>query len=174
MQAEFGIHTYDEITYDMACSASGGTKCPPVTTNGYIDVRSCITSVEHMQACLEVYTNASVAENVLVVSLGDEIGVSDPNPNHTTPAAFAAWCTAQGHAGKPGCGGAVDTALGSAKGDVTTNGHYYYSLRFTHDMGILRYKQLTDKIKSMLPNALVGANYSPTGYVRTRAIPTTR
>ena len=27
---------------------------------------------------------------------------SDPNPNATLPAEFAAWCTAKGHAGKPG------------------------------------------------------------------------
>ena len=47
---------------------------------------------------------------------------------------------------------------------MQTNGHYYYSLRFIHDTGIARYKTLTDKIRSILPRALVGANYSPTGY----------
>jgi hypothetical protein len=30
--------------------------------------------------------------------------------------------------------------------------------------GIARYKAITDTIKSILPRALVGANYSPTGY----------
>eukprot|EP01051_Picozoa_sp_SAG22_P002602 SAG22_NODE_118_length_19263_cov_16.155813_14_plen_104_part_00 len=39
-----------------------------------------------------------------------------------------------------------------------------YSRRFTNDVGIARYKRLTDLIKSKLPRALVGANYSPTGY----------
>jgi hypothetical protein len=58
----------------------------------------------------------------------------------------------------------ADTKIASAKGDATSNGHYYYSRRFTNDVGIARYKRLTDLIKSKLPRALVGANYSPTGY----------
>ena len=36
--------------------------------------------------------------------------------------------------------------------------------RFLNDAGIARYKAITDVIKSVLPRALVGANYSPTGY----------
>jgi hypothetical protein len=160
MQKMFGITTYDMPVCTPTTPV--GTAC--TTDKGYIDIRGCIGSPDAIEKCLEVYVNASTADGILVVSLGDEIGVYDPNPNNTLPDKFAAWCTAQGHAGKPGCGGVVDTSIASAKGDATSNGHYYYSLRFTHDAGIARYKALTDKIKSMLPRALVGANYSPTGY----------
>ena len=102
---------------------------------------------------------------MLVVSLGDEIGVSDSNPNNTNAAAFTKWCEAEGHTGKPGCAGTPDPKLTSVTaGDATSSGMFYYANRFLHDVGIARYKALTDLIKSVLPRALVGANYSPTGY----------
>lgn len=126
---------------DMIGMTTYGTDLT-TTRKGYVDVRGCITSEAAMLKCLEVYVNASTTDNILVVSLGDEIGVSDPNPNNTNAAMFAAWCTAEGHTGKPGCGGVADTKISSAKGDATTNGHYYYSLRFMHDAGIARYKKL--------------------------------
>ena len=131
----------------------------------YIDLRGSIKDPETMLAALQPFVNASTTNDVLVVSLGDEIGVSDSNPNHTNAAAFAAWCTAEGHTGKPGCAGTPDPHLTSVKpGDITSSGMFYYANRFLHDVGIARYKAITDVIKSVLPRALVGANYSPTGY----------
>ena len=65
----------------------------------YIDLRGSIGSTELMREALQAYVNASTTDDVLVVSLGDEIGVSDPNPNNTNADAFAKWCTAEGHTG---------------------------------------------------------------------------
>ena len=61
MQDLYGITTYGT---DLA-----------TTDKGYVDIRGCIGSLEAMEKCLEVYENASTTDNVLVVSLGDEIGV---------------------------------------------------------------------------------------------------
>jgi hypothetical protein len=115
MQDMFGITTYSM----PACTDSlpAGTTC--TNDKMYIDIRGCIASPEAIEKCLQVYVNESTTDAILVVSLGDEISVVDPNPNNTLPDKFAAWCTAEGHAGKPGCGGTVDTAIASAKGDAT-------------------------------------------------------
>jgi hypothetical protein len=171
VQQMFGVTEYGLLGY------GGGPKAPPVydpvqvplgdprRNKAYIDLRTCINSVEHMKQCLQPFVNASTTADVLVVSLGDEIGVSDPNPNNTNAAAFTKWCAAEGHTGKPGCAGTPDPKLASVTlGDVVSSGLYYYSNRFLHDAGIARYKALTDTITSILPRALVGANYSPTGY----------
>lgn len=160
----FSITTTDLLDSTGHFVTDPKTQQPLATDKAYIDVRGCIGSLDAMEKCLQVYVNASTQDEILIVSLGDEIGVSDSNPNHTSPAKFAEWCEEQGHTGKPGCGGTVDIKLASAKGDAVSNGRYYYSNRFVHDVGIERYKGITDLIKSMLPRALVGANYSPTGY----------
>lgn len=71
----------------------------PRRNKAYIDLRGSIGSPELMLEALQPYVNASTTDNVLVVSLGDEIGVSDPNPNNTNAAAYANWCAAEGHTG---------------------------------------------------------------------------
>ena len=164
MSAMFGINPVGGgVGTALGIDPTTGQWSPDGTPNqmGYVDRRGCIKSPEAMELCLQPFVNASTTEDILVVDLGDEITVADPNPNHTTPAKFAAWCSANGHAGKPGCGGTVNASIASAKGDLASNAHYYFSTLFTQDVGIARYKALTQTIQSILPRAVIGANFSP-------------
>jgi len=104
-------------------------------------------------------------QNVAVVSLGDEIGLPEPDAAAAT-AGFAAFLKAQGVTPAQ-----VDPAAGGDWGKIAYNGDsalpetnpglYYWSVRYRHAYGIQAMKQQTDVLRRYLPNAGVGANFSP-------------
>ena len=57
-----------------------------------------------------------------------------------------------------GAGCSINTSIAAA---VQTPERYYHSTRFLHDMSIWAYSVWTDVITDRLPNALIGANFSP-------------
>jgi hypothetical protein len=129
---------------------------------GNIDVRHLPTNM------LEDYCKKLKAEgkadNVAVVSLGDEIGLEGaPAGDH---AGFRAWLKGQGL--KPSD---VDPAAGDSWDKVKyspdakpANGPsplYYYSKVYGYRYGIRQLKERTDILHRNLPNAAIGANFSP-------------
>jgi hypothetical protein len=117
--------------------------------------------------------SAEARKNILVMSLGDEIGLPAPD-GAAAREGFAAFLKAQGLTPKQ-----VDPTAGDdwaklaynpdAKGKAANPGVYYWSRRYRYSYGIQKQKELTDVLRRNLPNAQIGANYSPHhgGYVHT-------
>lgn len=103
--------------------------------------------------------------NLFVMSLGDEIGLPEPNAKAASEG-FVAFLKAQGLTPKQ-----VDAAAGDDWGKVVYNpaaklreanpSLYYWSKRYLYHYGIARMKELTDVLRQNLPNVQVGANFSP-------------
>ncbi|MHB0938650.1 MAG: beta-galactosidase trimerization domain-containing protein, partial [Armatimonadota bacterium] len=103
--------------------------------------------------------------NIAVVSLGDEIGLPVPTKEAATTG-FIAFLQAQGLTPAQ-----VDPAAGDDWSKVVYNtnaklkeanpGVYYWSMRYLYAYGIQAIKAQTDMVRQYLPNAGVGANFSP-------------
>lgn len=128
---------------------------------GYIDVRG--QSPAELESTARRLAAEGRAAGIAVVSLGDEIGLAQPPSD---PAAFHAWAQQQGL--KPSD---LDPAAGDDwsrivySPDAATAERlpalYYYSRRYQHDYGIAQQRALTEALRPHLPNAGIGANYSP-------------
>lgn len=118
----------------------------------YIDVRSVKTEqlVEYCQTKL-----TAKPEDVRVVSLGDEIGLPGPRTDEEK-AGFADWLKRQG--ANPAEIGAYDSTPELRESNP---GRFYWSKRFDYDFGIRKIKERTDILRQQLPNAGIGANFSP-------------
>lgn len=103
--------------------------------------------------------------NIAVVSLGDEIGLPSPDAKAATDG-FIAYLKAQGITADqldPAAGGAWEKIAYNPdeKLKATQPGLYYWSRRFLYHYGIQAIKQQTDVLRRSLPNAGIGANFSP-------------
>ena len=138
---------------DPTAGAAGG--------RGHIDVRSVPT------AKLEAYCRGlgERAKNIAVVSLGDEIGL--PAPSGTAAAErFRTWLKQRRL--KPAD---IDLAAGNDWNKISYStapatrqskpGLYYWSMRYRYHYGIQAIKERTDILARHLPNAGIGANFSP-------------
>jgi len=128
---------------------------------GYTDVRR--KSLKDVEEFCKKLQAEGKAKSMGVVSLGDEIGLARPPAN--SHEAFRAWLKARGM--KPSD---VDPAAGdwakinySPGGQTATAnpGVYYWSRRYMHHYGIQGQKVVTNVLARYLPNAGIGANYSP-------------
>ncbi|MBL8794691.1 MAG: beta-galactosidase trimerization domain-containing protein [Planctomycetia bacterium] len=129
---------------------------------GYIDVRG-VPTPKLEEYCKQLQAKGE-AEKIAVVSLGDEIGLGHPAANDH--AGFRAWLKGKGV--KPAD---LDAAAGddyekltySPKPDTakTKPGLFYYSQLYAYRFGINQLKQRSDILKKHLPNAGIGANFSP-------------
>ncbi len=129
---------------------------------GYIDVRD-VTTDKLADYCKKLQTQGK-ADKIAVVSLGDEIGLAAPPAKDH--AGFRAWLKTQGI--KPG---EVDPAAGNDYDKINFNPAaeiaksnprlYYYSKIYGYRYGIKQLKDRTDILRKYLPNAGIGANFSP-------------
>lgn len=129
-------------------------------TRGYIDVRG-VPTPQLEEHCRKLGDRAA---RVAVVSLGDEISL--PNPSQDQTDSFRAWLRGQGVTAA-----AVDPASGGDWNKVRFDpdpqrqadapGVYYWSHRYRQHFGIQTIKQRTDILRRLLPNAQIGANFSP-------------
>ncbi|MEO2013923.1 MAG: beta-galactosidase trimerization domain-containing protein [Fuerstiella sp.] len=109
--------------------------------------------------------SAADRSKILIMSLGDEIGLPAP-PAQTAKTGFVAFLKTQGLTPSQ-----VDVAAGDDWSKVTYNANanlrtanpsiYYWSKRYRYHYGILAIKQRTDLLRKLLPNAHIGANFSP-------------
>ena len=104
-------------------------------------------------------------EDIYVMSLGDEIGLPQPG-GATVNDGFVAFLKTLGTTPNdvvPGAGGdwskVVYNPADAAK--TATPALYYWSQRYLYAYGIAEMKKLTDVLRKYLPNAHVGANFSP-------------
>ncbi len=138
--------------------ASPGTAARP---RGYIDVRG-LRTLQQLEAACQKYKSQGLADKIAVVSLGDEIGL--PAPPGNDQAGFRAWLQSQGL--KP-----ADVAPGAdtwekityqPKPDPAANPRlFYYARRYQQHYGVARLKERSDLLRRYLPQAGVGANFSP-------------
>jgi len=126
---------------------------------GYLDVRGVATDklAEH---CKKM---GKEAEKIAVVSLGDEIGLSAPPAKDH--AGFRAWLKTQNI--KPADLDPAADSIEKLEYDPrpetakTKPGLYYFSKLYSYRFGIRQLKDRTDILKAHLPNAGIGANFSP-------------
>lgn len=145
----------------FALTSANDTSGRGSRADGYVDVRSVPTAklAEH---CLTKL--ADRANKIGTVSLGDEISL--PRPRGPDAAeGFRAYAKAQGlkpadlH---PGAKNWEDVAYDvSAQTKADRSGLFYWSRRYLHHHGILKIKERADILRKHLPNAGIGANYSP-------------
>jgi len=137
---------------------AAGTAAAP---RGYIDVRGVAT--EHLdEYCRKL---GERAKQIAVVSLGDEISLPEPKGDGAGEA-FRNWLRGQGV-----IPAAIDPAMGGdwskisydpdPKREDSVPGVYYWSRRYLYHYGIQAIKQRTDILRRHLPNAQIGANFSP-------------
>ncbi len=122
---------------------------------GYIDVRGK-NPKQLEELCLKLKAEGR-ADRIAVVSLGDEIGLAAPKANDHE--GFRAWLKERGL--KPAdlrCGDWDKVEYTSEKSRAAL---FYYSALYRHRVGIRAQKALTDVLRRHLPNAGIGANYSP-------------
>ncbi|HJN12947.1 MAG TPA: beta-galactosidase trimerization domain-containing protein [Pirellulaceae bacterium] len=128
---------------------------------GYVDVRGVATP-KLAEYCEKLGDNA---KNIAVVSLGDEIGLPSPRGTEANDG-FRAWLQARGmkpadvrpNAGNDWTKVVFDIDPMSRE---TQPGVFYWSKRFQYHFGIQTIKQRTDILRNHLPNAGIGANFSP-------------
>ena len=133
------------------------------TQNGdgtYIDVRSVPT-----QKLTDYCKNLGARANrIRCVSLGDEIGLPRPN-GKALAAEFIDWLKSRGLQPKDvlpkasNWGAITYNPADAIK--ATQPGIFYWSRRYQNHYGIQAIKQRTDILRKHLPNAGIGANYSP-------------
>lgn len=134
----------------------------PSAPRGYIDVRG--QTPEQLDATGRQLAAENKADKIAVVSLGDEIGLAPPPRGDQT--GFHQWLKSRQLTPAD-----VDPAAGSdwtkiAYNDATeikaSNPRlFYYSNLYRHQYGIDQQKKLTEAIGRHLPNAGIGANFSP-------------
>ncbi len=118
---------------------------------GYADVRSVKT--EQLAAYCREKLGVS-RESMSVVSLGDEIRLPGP-AKQAADADFQAWVQAQGIQ-------AADLTFNlDPAARETDPAAFYWSHRYLYHYGIAKIKERTDILRRELPNAGIGANYSP-------------
>ena len=126
---------------------------------GYVDWRG--QTPAQLKATCEKLTPEQRAA-IRVVSLGDEIGLPSPG-KAAADAEFVPYLQAQGLA--PAEFGAADWGAVAYSPDTklkeTNPALFYWSQRFRYHYGIRQMKALTDVLREYLPNAGIGANFSP-------------
>ncbi|MGB9642552.1 MAG: beta-galactosidase trimerization domain-containing protein, partial [Candidatus Ratteibacteria bacterium] len=102
-------------------------------------------------------------EKIQVVSLGDEIGLPAPDTRSAKEGFVEYLKKHQVNPRDIEPQGNWENIVYNPDPKMKTENPalYYWSKRYQHDYGILAIKQLTDTLRKYLPNAGIGANFSP-------------
>lgn len=102
-------------------------------------------------------------QNLFVLSMGDEIGLPAPD-QAAAKEGFVQYLKGQGVGPaqvNPAAGDDWDKVAYALGARDASPGAYYWSRRYLYHYGISEQKKLTDALRRHLPNANVGANFSP-------------
>jgi hypothetical protein len=129
---------------------------------GYIDLRD--KSPDEVRAVTRKLAQEGKADKIAVVSLGDEIGL--PAPPAGSDGAFRAWLKGRNLRPQdvdPTSGGDWEKVKYTPDGLAIKDRPelYYYSRIYGYRFGIGQLKRVTDVLRQALPNAGIGANFSP-------------
>lgn len=135
---------------------------PEPMAGTYVDWRG--QSPEQLEATCKKLSETE-RRNIAVVSLGDEIGLPAPDDKAATEG-FAAFLKANRVAPDdvdPTCHGDWSKILYTPDPQLKASkpGLYYWSSRYRRHYGIQTIKRQTDVLRRWLPNAGIGANFSP-------------
>ena len=127
---------------------------------GYLEAGG--STPEQVEEVCKKLQAESRADQIAIVSLGDEIGLKMPPADDN--ADFRKWLQGQGLGPSdvdPDAGASWDNVTYSPTDEAAkTNPRlYYYSLRYQHYYGIQAQKALTDVLRRYLPNAGIGFSY---------------
>ena len=156
--------TLDEFIRMIGATALGRRRVEDINSRGgllrgYIDVRSVRT--DKLEAYCQKLKAEGLADKIAVVSMGDEIGLR--RPPRTDHAGFVAWLKQRKiAASEVGAGdyGAIKYSPDAETAKANPK-LYYYSKIYSYRYGIRAVKQRTDILRRYLPNAGIGANFSP-------------
>ncbi|MEX0712564.1 MAG: hypothetical protein WD278_09455, partial [Pirellulales bacterium] len=141
--------------FGLAATQQGNGGVGRNMPSGYIDVRG-VPTAKLEDYCRNLHAEGK-ADQIAVVSLGDEIGL--PAPPAGDDAGFRAWLGGQNvPAGTDPSTLSYDPDPKAAGGNPV---QFYLSRRYARHYGILALKQRTEILQKHLPNAGIGANYSP-------------
>jgi hypothetical protein len=135
---------------------------PDASSNrGYIDVRG-VPTAQLAEYCQKL---GDRAKNIRVVSLGDEISLPSPSGANVDED-FRQWLKSKGLTVNAILQGKSLPQEGPRyRTDDATQmewpGIYYWSRRYQYHYGIQEIKKRTDILRQHLPNAAIGANFSP-------------
>ena len=153
----YGVGGMSKTFYDFF--GLNGAHVPQPT--GYTDLRNN-GPAQLEAACLKL--SPAERNNMFVVSLGDEIGLPTPAGAAATEG-FVAFLKSQGvkHKEVDPDAGDWSKLVYNPNEDIKKSkpGLYYWSCRYLHHYGIVAQKTLTDALRKHLPNAHIGANFSP-------------
>ncbi|MEO5618669.1 MAG: hypothetical protein ABIS67_12955, partial [Candidatus Eisenbacteria bacterium] len=158
------LDEFIRLTGATALSSDAGRSVPQnaALVRDYIDVRD--KTLAEIREIGQKLKAEGRADKIAVVSLGDEITLpTPPADNHT---AFREWLKEQG---------VMPSSLDAAWGDdwekvrwspaidaaQSNPSLFYYSRLYQYRYGIAQQKAKTVALREFLPNAQVGANYSP-------------
>jgi len=140
-------------------SISGKLRGP----HAYVDWRGR-NPAQLEQACAAL--DEERRREIAVVSLGDEIRLPEPDPK-AAAAGFATYLEAQGVRPEDLDPGASDWSRVAYDPDpklaASRPGLFHWSQRYRHALARLRMKEHADVLRRCLPNAGIGANFSPHG-----------
>jgi len=124
------------------------------TKFGYREMRNYCHNLTLLEEHLKTIVATGMADNVLTVSVGDEIQLPSLSGDYAQTL-FHQFCSEQ-HAD---CGsGKFNTT------DTRDPKAFFWSNKFIYDFGAQYWKQRTQLIRKYLPKARVGANFSPLAY----------
>jgi hypothetical protein len=130
---------------------------------GYVDLRGQ-TPAQLEKYCQQLKADG-LADRVAVVSLGDEIPLDVPPLTPAVQAAFRTWLQKQGLKPAdvdPAAANWDQVKLSPDKATATAKPRlYYHSQIYRYRYGIGQLKAQTDVLRKYLPNAGIGANFSP-------------
>lgn len=138
------------------------TSKPPSGPHGYADWRGQ-NAAQLEETCRKLDERQKA--QMKVVSLGDEILLPEPDPRSATES-FSEYLKLQGLLPEElalvaGTDGASPAYNPDPKLRSTWPALYYWSQRYRQHFGIQKMKELTDVLRRHLPNAGIGANFSP-------------
>ncbi len=125
---------------------------------GYVDVRWF--SDDELERQLQRVKESDTAENIAIVSVGDEIKLQPPKDDDN--AGFRQWLQHQEMKPSDVTKDAGDDWQQIRYDPKSTDPRlFFFAQRYRHDYGIDRLKARTALIRTYLPHAAVGANFSP-------------